>query len=45
MTPPENTPEEPTELPIAEEPPEEQVQGMATPEDLEDSDATEEETD
>jgi hypothetical protein len=44
MTPPKNTPEEPTDLPIAEEPPEGQVQGMATPEDLEESPATEEET-
>jgi hypothetical protein len=45
MTPPQNTPEEPTDLPVAEDPPEDQVQGMATPEDLEDSAAAEEETD
>lgn len=40
-----SAPEEPTDLPVAAEPPEDQVQGMATPEDLDDSEAadTEEE--
>jgi len=36
-----SAPEEPTGLPVAAEPPEDQVQGMATPEDLDDSEATE----
>lgn len=35
MTSANNAPEEPIELPVAQEPPEDQVQGMATPEDME----------
>ena len=44
MTPPSTAPQEPTDLPVADEPPEDQVQGMATAEDLEDEAAQEEET-
>jgi hypothetical protein len=45
MTPPKNTPEDPADLPVAEEPPEDQVQGMATPKDLEEVANTEEASD
>lgn len=38
----ENTPEEPTELPVADTPPENQVSGMATDEDLNESKQAEE---
>jgi hypothetical protein len=44
MAPPNSTPEEPTvaDLPVADQPPEDQVRNMATPEDLTEAEQEEE---